>query len=87
MILYHTYHQHFTKENFAEIFQRTVKKHGRLSTAIYHEDQVWTLGDLDAYSNKVANHLISCGLKRGDVIFMLMQPSAAYLGIWLGAVK
>ncbi|VDP94713.1 unnamed protein product [Echinostoma caproni] len=65
----------------------TVRKRGRDRPAIYFEDQVWTYDQVDGYSNKVANHLIQAGFKRGDKIFLLLHSSPAYVAIWLRAAK
>ncbi|VDP70751.1 unnamed protein product [Schistosoma curassoni] len=69
------------------MFEYTVKKRGPENVAIYFEDQVWTFGQLDAYSNKVANYLAKCGFKRGDILLLFMNSCPAYIGIWLGATK
>lgn len=87
MMLYGTYRSKLTKEPFADMFARTLKRYGRDHVVIYFEDQVWTLGHLDDFSNKVANILLRSGFQRGDKLFLLMHNSAAYVGIWLGAAK
>ncbi|KAF7261165.1 hypothetical protein EG68_01529 [Paragonimus skrjabini miyazakii] len=87
MMMYTTLRNSYTKEPFADIFARTVKRRGRDCIAAYFEDQVWTFGQLDDYSNKVANHLLRCGFQRGDKLSLLMHSSPAYVGIWLGAAK
>ncbi|TPP60895.1 Long-chain fatty acid transport protein [Fasciola gigantica] len=87
MILYNTYWCLLTRETFADMWNRTVRKRGRERPAIYFEDQVWTYDQVDAYSNKVANHLLQSGFKRGDKIFLLLHSSPAYVAIWLGAAK
>ncbi|KAA3671662.1 solute carrier family 27 (fatty acid transporter), member 1/4 [Paragonimus westermani] len=87
MIMYTTLRNSYTKEPFADIFARTVKRRGRDRIAAYFEDQVWTFGQLDDYSNKVANHLLRSGFRRGDKLSLLMHSSPAYVGIWLGAAK
>ncbi|CAL8077759.1 unnamed protein product [Calicophoron daubneyi] len=87
LVLYDTYWNSFFKETFRDMFDRTVRKVGKDAIAFYFEDQVWTFGHLDAYSNKVANYLVKCGLKRGDKLFLLMHSSPSYVGIWLGAAK
>ncbi|CAH8595461.1 unnamed protein product [Schistosoma turkestanicum] len=75
------------RKTFSDLFKSTVKKRGPEKVAIYFEDQVWTFGQLDAYSNKVANHLVKCGFKRGDILLLFMHSCPAYIGIWLGAAK
>ncbi|KAH8867818.1 Long-chain fatty acid transport protein 1 [Schistosoma japonicum] len=77
----------WTKRTFADMFKSTVKKRGSEKVAIYFENQVWTFGQLDAYSNKVANYLMKCGFKRGDILLLFMNSCPAYIGIWLGAAK
>ncbi|CAI2735323.1 unnamed protein product [Schistosoma spindalis] len=77
----------WTKQTFSDMFKHTVKKRGPENVAIYFEDQVWTFGHLDAYSNKVANYLAKCGFKRGDILLLFMNSCPAYIGIWLGAAK
>ncbi|CAH8678893.1 hypothetical protein MS3_00004570 [Schistosoma haematobium] len=77
----------WTKRTFSDMFEYTVKKRGPENVAIYFEDQVWTFGQLDAYSNKVANYLAKCGFKRGDILLLFMNSCPAYIGIWLGATK
>ncbi|KAA0187890.1 Solute carrier family 27 (Fatty acid transporter) member 1/4 [Fasciolopsis buskii] len=87
MILYNTYWCLLTGETFGDMWNRTVRKRGRDRPAIYFEDQIWTYDQVDAYSNKVANHLLQAGFKRGDKIFLLLHSSPAYVAIWLGAAK
>ncbi|VDP89453.1 unnamed protein product [Echinostoma caproni] len=87
MIMYNTYWAILTRETFGDMWNRTVRKRGRDRPAIYFEDQVWTYDQVDGYSNKVANHLIQAGFKRGDKIFLLLHSSPAYVAIWLGAAK
>ncbi|CAH8682298.1 unnamed protein product [Schistosoma rodhaini] len=77
----------WTGQTFSDVFKCTVKKRGPEKVAIYFEDQVWTFGQLDAYSNKVANYLAKCGFKRGDILLLFMNSCPAYIGIWLGAAK
>ncbi|KAK4475042.1 hypothetical protein MN116_002137 [Schistosoma mekongi] len=77
----------WTRRTFADMFKSTVKQRGPEKVAIYFENQVWTFGQLDAYSNKVANYLVKCGFKRGDILLLFMNSCPAYIGIWLGAAK
>lgn len=87
LVQFNTYWLVWTKETFADMFQRTVRKRGNDRPAIYFGDQIWTFGHLDAYSNKVANYLLKCGFKRGDILLLLMNSSPTYVGVWIGAAK
>ncbi|MBU0463573.1 MAG: AMP-binding protein [Proteobacteria bacterium] len=46
-----------------------------------------TFGDLDKYSNRFANMLISNGLKKGDVIGINLPNIPEYVVAWLGTLK
>ncbi|VDQ06040.1 unnamed protein product [Trichobilharzia regenti] len=87
MIQLSTYWLIWTRKTFADMFKSTVRRRGSNKVAIYYEDQVWTFGALDAYSNRVANHLLKYGFKRGDVLLLFMHSCPSYIGIWLGAAK
>ncbi|CAH8635377.1 unnamed protein product [Heterobilharzia americana] len=87
MIQLNTYWLIWTRKTFSDMFKSTVSKRGLGTVAIYFEDQIWTFGHLDAYSNKVANHLLKCGFKRGDVLLLFMNSCPSYVGVWLGAAK
>ncbi|CAH8519656.1 unnamed protein product [Dicrocoelium dendriticum] len=87
MMMYTTYSNYYRKQPFADLFAHNVRRQGRHHVAIRFEDTVWTLGDLDDYSNRVANHLLRCGFKSGDKLFLLLSSSPQFIGIWLGAAK
>ncbi|CAH8874549.1 unnamed protein product [Trichobilharzia szidati] len=87
MVQLSTYWLIWTRKTLADMFKSTVRRRGSNKVAIYYEDQVWTFGALDAYSNKVANHLLKHGFKRGDVLLLFMNSCPSYIGIWLGAAK
>lgn len=46
-----------------------------------------TFGDLEKYSNRFANMLISSGLKKGDVIGINLPNIPEYVMAWLGTLK
>jgi non-ribosomal peptide synthetase component E (peptide arylation enzyme) len=51
------------------------------------ESRTWTFGDLEAYSNRVANFFISQGIKEDDTIALFMENRPEFIGTWLGATK
>ncbi len=46
-----------------------------------------TFAELDKYSNRFAHMLISCGLKKGDVIGINLPNIPEYVIAWLGTLK
>jgi acyl-coenzyme A synthetase/AMP-(fatty) acid ligase len=49
--------------------------------------RTFTFGEVEAYSNRVANFLIKQGLKTGETIALLMENRPEFIGTWLGASK
>ena len=45
------------------------------------------LFQLDEYSNKIANFLLSAGFKHGQSISLFMENRPEYVGTWLGCSK
>ena len=45
------------------------------------------LFQLDEYSNKIANFLLSAGFKHGQSIALYMENRPEYVGAWLGCCK
>lgn len=74
-------------ETLRDVFSRTVKSRGRDTQALFFEDKVWTFGDLDNYSNRVANVLLAKGVQQGDNIVLFMDSQPCYIATWLGAAK
>ncbi|VDP89068.1 unnamed protein product [Echinostoma caproni] len=69
------------------MFSKVVQTRGNAAVAMFYEDQQWSFGQLDAYSNKVANLLLREGFKRGDRLYLLLRSCPAFVAIWLGAAK
>lgn len=55
--------------------------------ALIHEGKQFTYREYDAAANRYANWLLSLGLKRGDVVALLMENRPEFLIAWLGIVK
>jgi fatty-acyl-CoA synthase len=52
--------------------------------ALIGESGSMTWGDLDAFSNRIANWALGEGLSRGDVVALLMENRPEFIGVWLG---
>ena len=52
--------------------------------ALIGEASSFTWHELDAYANRVAHWAISKGLKRGDIVALLMENRPEFIATWLG---
>jgi len=82
------------KENqtIVDFWYTTLKEVGpKKKAVIMIEDdgssRVFTYGDLEAYSNQMANFFLKEGLKTGDTIALFMENRPEFIGTWLGACK
>jgi len=57
------------------------------SPAVLYEDRVVTYAELDAGANRFARWAQGQGLRKGDVVSLLMQNRPEYLMAWIGLVK
>ena len=56
--------------------------------ALLYESSSWSFGELEAYSNRVANYLtLHRGFRKGDCVALFMENRPEYVGIWLGCTK
>ena len=72
--------------NFAEVFEARVAAYGS-RTAIRFDDERFTYGDWNARANQVAHWGRERGLRRGDVVALLMENRPEYLFVWSGLAK
>ena len=73
-------------QTIVSLFRQQVEKY-RNHTAVVYEDQRFTYEEVDALSNKIAQHLISKGVKQGDVVSVLI-PRCQWMPIAsLGVLK
>ncbi len=47
----------------------------------------WTFGEVDSYSNRLANLLLSCGIGTGDVVALMVSNCPKYCAISLAIIK
>ncbi len=57
------------------------------SPAILYEDRVVTFADLDQGANRFARWASAQGLRKGDVVSLLMENRPEYLMAWIGLLK
>jgi len=67
-------------------FAATAKRYGN-RTALVLGERTWTFAQLEAYSTRVANFILSEGYRPGDCVALNMHNSPEYVGIWLGCAK
>ena len=69
-------------------FRTLVRRHpDRVAFINATTDEEWTYRRLEDYSNRVANHFLSRGFRRGDSVALFMDNRPEYIGIWLGLAK
>lgn len=73
------------KENFVN-FSETYSNND-LSALINRIIVISILFQLENYGNKIANFFSKHGLKKGDVVALLMENKPEYIGIWYGLSK
>jgi len=70
----------------ADIIERWARRRPN-NVAIYFEDKCYTYGEYDAAANRYARWAQAQGLKKGDVVALLMENRPEYLFAWTGLVK
>src|SRR5262245_64841977 len=58
-----------------------------LSPAVLYQDRVVTYAELDAGANRFARWAHGQGLRKGDVVSLLMENQPEYIMAWIGLVK
>ncbi|XP_018579796.1 long-chain fatty acid transport protein 4 [Anoplophora glabripennis] len=78
----------FQRKNLtlADVFRQNVKKHPNKPCIVF-EDQEWTFGQVEEYSNKIANLFKSHGYKKGDRVALFLENKPEFICIWLGLSK
>ncbi|EDW10817.2 long-chain fatty acid transport protein 4 isoform X1 [Drosophila mojavensis] len=72
--------------NVGDVFEATVARQPD-KLAIVSESQKWTFRQLNEHANRVANVFHSHGYKKGDVVGLLLENRAEFVGTWLGLSK
>lgn len=53
----------------------------------YFKDETWTFGQVEDYSNRVANYFLSLRFQKGDCVAIFMENRPEYVATWLGLAK
>ncbi|XP_069674182.1 long-chain fatty acid transport protein 1-like [Periplaneta americana] len=53
----------------------------------YFGDKIWTVADVEEFSNRIANVFLAAGYRKGDVVGLFMGNCPEYVCIWLGLAK
>ncbi len=67
----------YEDKTFAEMFAETVKQYPDKTALIYLDTQI-TFKEIDAFSNKLAQYFLQCGLKPNDVVGLHMPNIPAH---------
>lgn len=76
----------YSNSNIPRMFMENVRKNPN-KVALIFEDQKWTFAQIDEYSNRVANLMVSDGYKHGDTVALFMMNQPEYVCTWLGCAK
>jgi len=74
------------KHTIADWTERWARERSH-SPAILFEDRVVSWGELDAGANRFARWAKAIGLRKGDVVTIVMENCPEYLMAWLGLIK
>ncbi|MDH5695270.1 MAG: AMP-binding protein [Dehalococcoidia bacterium] len=72
--------------NLNQMLERAVKRYGG-KTAVAMGEHRLSYAELDEASNKVANALMSMGVRKGDRVAMLLPNSPGFVTTYFGVVK
>ncbi len=77
---------HAIRNTIGDAFHRTVKQRPE-QTALEYKERSWRYLELEQAVNRVANHLLAQGLKKGDRVAAYGKNSDAYLILWLACTR
>ena len=63
-----------SKESIVSLFRKQVKAHAN-KVAVIYEDKRFTYKDVDKITDRIAGHLLSNGVKKGDVVSVIIPRS------------
>jgi fatty-acyl-CoA synthase len=74
------------RNTIGDALRRSVRRNPEREALLY-EERRWTYRALDAAANRIARHLLTLGLQRGDRVAAYGRNSDAYVLLWLGCVR
>ena len=75
-----------TEISIGEIFNKTVRKYPDRPCIFYHRT-TYTYQDFNEWVNRLANHFISLGIKKGDVIAVMLENRPEILAVSMAMAK
>jgi solute carrier family 27 fatty acid transporter 1/4 len=81
--------QHASKKNtIGSIFHTVVKKYPHKTAFVNVESgEKFTFTEIEKLANQFGNYFLSQGLKKGDVVALMLNNRPEYVAIWLGLSK
>jgi malonyl-CoA/methylmalonyl-CoA synthetase len=73
--------------NLYALLSKHFPKNAAAPCLILPDGRVWTYGDVERASGRIANLIVSLGLKRGDRVAAQVEKSAEALVLYLGALR
>jgi crotonobetaine/carnitine-CoA ligase len=74
------------KMNLRELIrQRTLQYKNKVF--LCYKGQESTYGQLDRYSNQIANALVNIGIKKGDKVAIMLPNCPEFIYAWFGLAK
>lgn len=68
------------------IFEETVQKFPE-QICVYYLDRKWTYQEFDEWCNRLANHFVTIGIKKGDVVAVLLENRPELLAVSMALSK
>jgi citronellyl-CoA synthetase len=75
-----------TEISIGEIFEQTVQQFPD-RPCVYYLDRKWTYKEFDEWCNRLANNFLYLGIKKGDVVAVLMENRPELLAISMALAK
>lgn len=75
-----------TQLSFADLFQKTAQTYPN-NICIYYLDKKWTYKEFDLWTNRLANQFSSLGIKKGDVVAVLLENRPEVLAVAMAMAK
>ncbi|MCB0510984.1 MAG: AMP-binding protein, partial [Bacteroidetes bacterium] len=72
--------------SIGNIFEETVQKFPK-QPCIYYLDRKWTYQEFDEWCNRLANHFVAIGIKKGDVVAVLLENRPELLAVSMALSK
>lgn len=72
--------------SIGEIFNKTVSRYPN-RTCILYQDQKWTYREFNNWVNRLSNHFLDIGFKKGDVVAVLVENRPEILAISMAMAK